>query len=421
MKLKHGTVVIVALLFICCGMAMGVDANRLCIHSGGDYFITGHTPYAPNSGGGKYFPSFTHIPTTKAGGDQYPWKIKGWAWTGMQAGNYGQTWNWCSVLLKSKDTPYSSMATFPYPALYTQGMTHSGPPPIVYNLFIPSSVTQLPGIPATFSVVSALFPAPSSMGGFDQYMNIFAGCEMTMVIPSTTPYYSMEFAYIISSAPLLVESSHSIWEYVWDCTGPNEQYLVYSHPNLDCTGTLGGNKGRNYSLSSSGYWPNTCTGGDTEWAMCLFVEDALCIPVNVCPNSGGPFAPYGFDVGSGTVTPFATSGLFSLQAMYESYANPGDSYWMLACLAQSPAIPYGKKGYRVPGWEFITDIFASLPLWMGTVAPGYPGGMYGTTVGGHSMAIPAGPQSNIYGLELVFYGFSTSGGAPTAGFMATFF
>lgn len=427
MKLRRWNLMIAAVVFLFSGAAMGVDANRLCIHNGADYYVIGHDHSAINCGGGKYFPSFTHIPATQMGGQRYPWKIKGWAWIGMQAGVYGDRWNWSSVLQKSKDNPYSSMMTWPYPALYTQGMTHSGSPPGLYNLVVPSTVTQLPGIPSNFTAVGLGMIAPCSANGFDQYMNIIAGCELSMVIPSTAPYYSMEFAFILSGTTLLLESSHSVWQYVWENTGPIGQYLGVTQSNPDCTGTLGGNKGRNYSLiggvssPTGGYWANNCTGGNVEWAMGLFVEDAVCIPTNVSPNPTGPFATYGFDVGSGTVTPFVTSGVHSVQGMFESYAYSGHTYQMLACLASSPAVPYGPLRYRIPGWDAITDLFVNTPIWQATVAPGYPGGMYGSTVGGHTGVVPSGPQPSLYGAELTFFGFDIGGGPPTAGFTVTYF
>ena len=161
--------------------------------------------------------------------------------------------------------------------------------------------------------------------------------------------------------------------------------------------------------------------------MCLFVRDAVCIPTNVYPGVAGPFGAYGFDVGSGTVTPNLSSGQFSLQAMYESFEYTGHSYTLLAAspLLSNP-LPYEPHNYRVPGWDLFTDAFVSYhPVWMATVAGGYPAAMYGTTVGGHTIVVPTGLQPALVGAELIFYGFDYTGGPtngpPTAGYMVTYF
>ena len=103
--------------------------------------------------------------------------------------------------------------------------------------------------------------------------------------------------------------------------GPNNQYVLLSGDELDCLGGPG-NKGRNYSLISdadNGYywfWNNACSGAAQEWAMCLFVCDTVTIPVNA-PSNSGPFAAYGFDVGSPTVTPLLSSNCIMLGFMTE--------------------------------------------------------------------------------------------------------
>lgn len=435
MKLGKWTLAIAAVALILGGTAMAVDANRICINNGSDYYIIGYDHNYLNCGGGKYFPSYAHVNATEdcsTGICYYPWKLQGWAWAGMQAGLYGPDWHWTTALQKSLDAPYSTQMTFAYPFNYFTGANvHSGAPNNVYGGTTPSSIYALSSVPSSLSAVGVGMTFPSSAGGFDSYMNIIAAGEADWSIPSTQAYYGWLFAFTYPGAsPLLLHSSYSVWEYVWENTGNpvNGQYLLLDGNSMDCTGTLGGNKGKNYTLIGGmsggyyGYWNNACTGTDSEWSMCLFVKDAVVVPTNVNNNGSGPYASYGFDVGSATVTPNGTSGLFTLQAVYESYEQPGKSYWLLACLPQlSSPITYGPFHYRVSGWDFITNIFSTLPFWMGTVAPGYPACMFGSTVGGHSIAIPAGPQPAIGGTVLTWYGFSTTGQPPTAGFTTTFF
>jgi len=437
MKLGKWTLAIAAVALILCGttMAQSLTANRICIHNGSDYYIIGYDHTAANCGGGRYFPSFSHFASTEycdpvSGLCYYPWKILGWMIAGMQAANYSQDWHWSSVMVKSVDNPYSSMMTFMYPQLFTAGFTHSGPPPVVYNLECPSSLTLLSGAPSNFSPVGYLFPAPCSMGGFDNYMNIIALAESDYTIPSTLPYYGWLFAWTYDIAsPLILTSNHSIWTYAWENTGAlnNGQYNLLDGNSMDCTGTLGGNKGRNYSLIGADaggiyYWANNCTGGDSDWCHCVLVKDSVTIPVNVNPNGSGVYGTYGFDVGSATLTPFATSGVWTAQALFESVEYDQHVYGMLASIKQTPAVTYGMAHYRVPGVDFVTDLFIQLlPYFQAQVNVGLPAAMFGTTIGGFTIAIPAGPQPNVYGLELQFFGWDLSHGAPTAAFTATMF
>ncbi|MFH2000416.1 MAG: hypothetical protein ABIK28_12090 [Planctomycetota bacterium] len=91
---------------------------------------------------------------------------------------------------------------------------------------------------------------------------------------------------------------------MWENTGhsTSQQYLLFNDKSMDCTGFSGGNKGKGYSLMGGlpggyyAYWNNSCTGVHAELGMCLFVKDAVCIPVNVRPAGVDPFATYGFDV-----------------------------------------------------------------------------------------------------------------------------
>lgn len=437
MNLRKWTWIIIAATVVLCttATAQTITANRLCIHNGADYYVTGYDHSSPNCGMGRYFPSFTHAASTEycdpgSGVCYYPWKILGWMVTGLQAAAYGPDWHWSSCMVKSVDNPYSSMMTFMYPYLYTQGLLHSGPPPVVYNLEVPSSITT----PSGFSPIGYLFPAPCSMGGFDQYMNIIAAVESHWTIPSTTPYYSWLFAWTYDIAsPLMLTSNHSIYSYTWENTDKgglytnNGQYLLIDGDSMDCTGTLGGNKGRSYTLIGAGgggifSWPNLCTGVQIEMAMCVLVKDSVTIPVNVNQNGSGPYGAYGFDVGGGTITPFATSGQWTVQGLFESVEYDQHVYGLLASMKATPSVTYGAINHRVPGVDFVTGVFIQLmPYLQAQVNVGLPAAMFGTTIGGYTIPIPAGPQPAVYGLELQFFGWDLSGGPPTAAFMATFF
>lgn len=402
------------------------QSNSLCINDGGEYFVTSIDHSLPNNGGGKYFPSFTHCPAQSIGTpNSWPWKISGWEFTGMQGNNFGSTWVWKSCLQKSTDLPYSTTMTFPYPSNYINGsMAHSGPPAPLYSDVIPSTVPIVSGLGYLF---------PSTFGGFDIYMNIFATAAGSWVIPSTAPYYSWRFAFVGASG-ITVPSGCSIWEFVWENQGPYKQFLSFSGSETDCTGYSGGNKGKNYSLgsefdnSSFYYWNNSCTGGEVEWDMCLHVDDAVSIPVNK-PGTGSstnPFATYGFDVGSATVTPYASSNSAYLQVMTEDQCSPPSSPRVLLAAyahSQPKTIPYGTKGYRLPhSWDMFTDVFASLtPVWAHQLNPGYPSSMFGTTTGGHSIAVPIDASLGLQGLELCFSTFSQNGLYPSASFMVTYF
>lgn len=402
---------------------MGSDFNRLCMHSGGDYYVFGGQHSTPDGGGGKYFPSFSHIASMPDASGKYPWKLKGWAWAGMQAGAYGPTWRWCSVLQKSKNNPYSTQMTFSYPINYFNGtVSPTGAPLNVNYDTVPTTVTQLSTVPSGFGGVGLKMCYPSSYQGVDSYMNIIAGCDETWAIPSTMPYYSWMFSYHLPGGePLLLESSYSIWNYIWENTGPYPQYLSMSR-NMDCTGQAGGNKGKNYSMigglpapSDWSYWPNMGTGGKYEWVIELMVDDALCIPTNVVSS----IPNYNFDVGTATVTPNLSSGQFTMQAMYQSHAQSGHTYGLLASMpALSSPVVYGHNKYRLPGWDVMTDFFASLwTVWTATVLPGY----YWGTVGGHSIKLPVGNVPSLVGSEVTFFGFDTVQGPPTAGYTVTYF
>jgi hypothetical protein len=434
---KHLPWLIVALVLLCGIAHSQVMANRLCLHNGSEYYMIGFDHGTANMGAGRYFPSFTHRPALGVGGSgstTWPWKIRGWSWTGMMASQYGPTWYWESFLQKSVDNPWATTMSWDYPVNYALGIEpHSGLPRLIYgsNLFSPP-------LPSYVHTQEVRFP--SSYGGFDSSLNIFVVAGETWILSSTLPYYGYEFGLVFSPFEALhVRSNASIWEYVFNSQGPLCQYMVLSGNEEDCLGGPG-NKGRSYSLFTPGdcgytcFFFNLCHGVDTEWAMCLFVEDAVCIPVNEsgATNPSNPFASYGFDIGVSAITPLHSSGECKLRIMTEDYANPGGgrvllagSPWidMIPFGTPAPGIPYGPVGFRMPHtWDLLADFFSSLTsLWYHETKPGYPAGVFGTTTGGHSEAIPVPPLPGFVGFEIFFCSFSTKGNAPSAGFMVTLF
>jgi len=76
--------------FLCLSAtAQSLDYNQLCIHNGGEYWVQGIDHSDPEMGGGKYYPSFAHWAAEGMGTSPdftWPWRIRGWAWTGMQTG-----------------------------------------------------------------------------------------------------------------------------------------------------------------------------------------------------------------------------------------------------------------------------------------------------------------------------------------------
>ena len=159
-----------------------IQANTLCVQAGGAYYVNGPFYGYPNHGGSKYFPSYAHIPAAPMSSTNlvYPWKLAGWAWTGMQANNMGPTWYWETCLQSSMDNPGSPGMSFDYPVLFCTGaVPHSGSPAPTYGGNIPSSVPIVGGHAWLF---------PSSMGGWDAYLNVFSVGAASWVIPSTAPF-----------------------------------------------------------------------------------------------------------------------------------------------------------------------------------------------------------------------------------------
>lgn len=402
-----------------------LTSAKLCLHNGGDAYVNNPLHGFPNEGGGRYFPSFTHWTATPNEYGNCPWKIHGWCWSGMQGKLPISNWYWAACLQKSMDNPYSPSMSFDYPALYCTGqVSHHGLPMPIYGGAVPTSIPVL-------GVSGFLFP--SSMGGFDAHLNIFAAAAASWIIPSTQSFYAYDFAFVWDCASAFtVPSAYSIWEHVWVQKGPANQYLVLSNDEIDCLGAPG-NKGRCYSLPNNYdgsylmYWHNACNGVGVEWAMCLFVCDAVTMPVNVpgTANPTNPYSAYGFDVGIATLTPLLSSGCVSLGFMTEDGKGIGGGRVVLAAFAGAPCIgPYGKNKYRVPhGFDVLTTLtIGAAPLFMHYPGPGYPACMYGTTQGAHSNCIPFPPDPALLCAEIRYSSFATNPGMPmSASFMATYF
>jgi hypothetical protein len=430
---KHFFVSILAFILLCSMADSQIMANRLCFHNGGEYYVSAYDHGSPNDAVGRYFPSYTHraaLGVGEPGNWTWPWKIRGWSFTGMMAFAYGPTWYWETLLQKSKDNPWSASMTWNYPVNFALGIVpHEGWPVPIYFGYL--NIAQLPSY-----VQGQQFFFPSSSNGFDQYLNIFALTNATWHIPSTIPFYGFDFGLMVNpSAAFLVPSDHSIWEYIYESQGPFLQYCVLSGNELDCLGG-GGNKGMSYSIALQGdtaytvYYRNKCTGTSAEWAMCLFVEDAVSIPVNDpgVTNWPNPFRAYGFDAGIAAITPLYSSEVRRLRIMTEDYAHAGGGRVLLAGSpwkdlipfgTTAKCLPYGPAGYRLPhAWDVITDFFSSFAsLWYHETNPGYPSGVFGTTTGGHSQGIIMRPYPAVIGLEIFISTFSANGHAPSAAFM----
>ena len=416
-----------ALLFGSAADAQTIAANKLCIHNGSEYYVNGGFYGYPNHGSCRYFPSFTHFAATSKDnlGIVYPWKLAGWSWSGMQANVYGPTWYWENALQSSTDNPGATTMSFDYPALYCNGTVNvSGVPGPIYGGNIPSTVPTVGGYTWLF---------PSSMGGWDNYLNIFATGAASWTIPSTAPFYGWLFAFTWDCASAVtLPSSNSIWQFDWVMKGTYGQYVLMDGDCPDCLGGAG-NKGRNYSLISdadNGYiwsWGNSGTGVQQEWAMCLFVCDAVTVPVNVPggAGAGNPFLSYGFDVGAATITPLLSSNCVQLGFMTEDYTGLGGNRVALAAFAFWPTVgPYSLYNYRVPhGWDVLTNLFLGIaPLFMHSPTVGYPAAMFGTTIGAHSTLMPFPADPALMCSELRYSTYAMGKGQPmSASYMVTYF
>jgi hypothetical protein len=436
MKLGKWVLGIAALGLILGGVAEAqtFNANSLCLNGGSGYQYTGPFWGYPNHGAAKYFPSFAHIPSTSVNqaGFVFPWKLAGWGWTGTQGNTTGPTWYWETCLQSSADNPYGTAMTFDYPLLFCNGtLSHSGFCAPIYGGQVPSSVPV---------VGTNNYQFPSSMGGWDAYLNVFAVAGASWMIPSTAPNTAYDFGLFFGAgcaSAITLPSSDSIWEFVWCMKGPYGQYMVFSCEG-DCNGPAwwAGQKGRNYTIGMDGdngyywYWTNGCTGTGEEMDMCLFVCDAITIPVNI-PGAywGQPFTGYGFDVGIATLTPYLSSGALQLGFMSEDYTGNGGSRVVLASFGLMAGPPYGKQNNRVPhGWDVLTDLYVNnlAPIFMHTPAFGYPGSMFGTTCGAHSTFLPFPPEPSLMCAEIVYSSYPL-GAIPnyspplSAGFRVTYF
>jgi hypothetical protein len=330
------------------------------------------------------------------------------------------------MLQGSVDNPYQTAMTFDYPVLYCLGTSpHTGHPWVVYG------ATQT-NLPAPFDYKDWSFP--SSLGGFDDYFNVFEYGATSWSVPSTQPFYGWNFGFIFETSGMaFLPSNVSIYQYTYEGWGTSGQYQLLSGNEMDCTQLLGGNKGKNYYLGSVGdtnwffYQANDCTGGQAMWAMCLFLEDAVTFPVNRAgaTNSSNPYEDQGFDAGVATLMPNMSSTQWSFQALYEDYDSDGDSY---ICIGSIPALGtqnWKKAGQRLPGrftGDPVAQLFYSLnPLVKGTVNSGFAACQWATTVGGLGpFPIP------FYDLiakcfEVRLWGFNINDNEPTAGFMFTMF
>lgn len=428
---KWGLVVVALALFFCgSAMSQTFQANQLCMQNGGEFYYHGASWGYPNHGGAKYFPSYAHRVASPfvnlVGTTVYPWKIAGWEWRGMQATISGPTWYWETLLQRSMDNPYATTMSYDYPYLFCTGQipANGGPKP-VYGGVVPTTVPVVGGHRWQF---------PSSMGGWNAYLNIFATLGASFMVPSTTPFYGVKFAISWNCASALtVPSSHSILEFLWaNKGGPFGQYLTKSGDEVDCLGGRG-NPGRNYSITCDAdngkywYWNNSGAGVDDEWAFCLQVCDAITIPVNVPggQTTRNPFLSYGFDVGIPCLFPKLSTNCVQLGFMTEDYTGLGTSRIVLASFAGWPCVgPYGKQDYRIPhGFDVLTSLFMNLaPVFMHTLAPGYPASMMGTTTGGHSILLPFPADPVLMCAEIRYSSFPVGAVHPmSASYMSTYF
>jgi hypothetical protein len=424
-----------AALLILGGSAFAqIEANRLCLHNGSEYYSNaGWMPHTSvNDGAGGYFPSYTHWAPTEGPGGDYPWKIRGFAWSGMQGNNYGCDWYWGELLATSVDNPYATAMTFDYMRNYCTGLSpHAGHPWVVYG-------GTHDTLPAPFLSKDMVFP--SSTGGFDDYLNAFVAVATGFNTTSVQPFYGWNFAFTWPTSGMeYVPSQTSIYFFTWENfeigSQGYAQYQLLSGNEMDCTQLLGANKGHNHYLGAVGdtnwffYQNNTCTGGQAKWEMCLFLEDAITFPLNTpgATNAANPYQADGFDVGIATVCPNMSSTQWTHQIYYEDYDSPGDNYLAIGSIPAFNAKSSPWSGYRFPGslW-FHGDPVAALYLAASvitqtTVNSGFTAAVFGTTVGGVSLPYP------FFDLiakcfEVRIWGFNTSNFRPEgAGFMFCMF
>ncbi|MBU0754427.1 MAG: hypothetical protein KJ645_04765, partial [Planctomycetes bacterium] len=431
------TLVLVALILLGgTAMAQQINANRLCLHNGAEYFIGLTDKTGDNTGCGKYYPAPQHWAgkgQNPGPNNHWPWKLQGWAWSANQGYIYGPTWYWVTTLGYSVDNPYATTMTWPYPFMHFAGLTHNGFPGHIYSHVYPVAAP------------SVLFKrrtiVPSSLGGLDATdANNLAFGATTFTIASTAPLYGWNFGYSGPAASAFtLPSNISIYQYVYEGLGPYGQYQALSANEWDCTSATGGTKGRNHMLfRDDNYiytYTNPCTGGFITWGMCLFVTDAVAIPVNIPgalnPHNPFAYAGYTFDVGEGCVTPLSSSNQLQFQMTYEDYQNPGTSRFMLMGSpwvnyvplgVKANCIPFGPVGNRLAHTvDALTDTaFTLLPFTVSGASGLYPACMWGTTIGALG-GIPLPLPNYFGGLEIKFTGISTTGRTPSASFHVTYF
>jgi hypothetical protein len=430
MRLGKVTFALAALLILCGTASAQIEANRLCLYNGSEYYSNaGWMPHTSvNDGAGGYFPSFAHWASTEDPSGDYSWKVRGYAWSGMQGPNtFGNTWVWGKMLQGSVDNPYATTMTFDYPVLYCLGtVPHTGHPWVVYG----GTQTNLP-VPFDFKD----WTFPSSFGGFDDYFNVFEYFSTAWDVSSTLPWYGWTFSLTGGpTAATYLGSTISIYQYTYENFGPHGQYQLLSGNEMDCTQIEGGQKGKNYYLGSVGdtnwffYNSNDCTGGQNQWAMCLFLEDAITFPINRlgATNASNPYAADGFDVGVATLMPNMMSTAWSFQALYEDYNADGDQHLCIGSIPSLGTQNWKKAGYRLPG-RFSSDPVAQLfyalnALTRGTTASGFVAPVFGTMVAGLGpFPIPFyDPIAKCF--EVRLWGFNINKNLPSgAGFMFTMF
>lgn len=463
MRLGKWVLGIAALGLLFCGTATAqYNPNELCINAGAQTWAGGPGPGGygfPNHGMGKYFPSFTHWTGTEGfTTGVYPWKINGWGWNCMQGSFANSNWYWSTCLHKGWDNPYdiTVYGTAPnthqgmawdYPLLWCNGTGDNGAlPDFIWGGTMPGILPAIGGDHG--------FIFPSSYQGDDQYWNVFAVSTGNVNTTVPTPYTIWSFAISGSCQGIwTVPSSHSVYEYVWDCRPQTStsQYLNISAYEYDCTGTIGGlvgNKGRNYTITgdfdNGKYWG---WGASIEAGMCLLLCDVVTIPVNSPGSNRGmnPYAAYGFDVGSATVTPFASSGCVILKFMSQANQAPGlvrvvtgalhypisgsPWTWSNQCLTG-----WSIWGWRVPhAWDLVTNLLiGAAGTFIHVPANGYPAQFFASSVGAHTpypVPMPIDPFLQCRELHFATMQFPISGhpiypdqqdGPPSASFMPTY-
>jgi hypothetical protein len=427
MKLGKWVLGIAALTLILGGTA-DAQNSKLCLHNGSEYYYGGAGYHCfDNHCASKYFPAYTHLPGLNKSlfppqpfpAVDFPWKIAGWAWDGMQGfGTSGPIWYWETCLMYCRDNPRFQKTTetfdmtFDYPVVFCTGLGHTGAPYPIYGGTIPNTV------PAPWG--GNEFQSPSSCGPNNPYRNIFALGAGSWNISGTQPGYGFQFAFTLPcDYPIMVPSvagtdpctCTSIWETVYMCKGQNEQYVLFSGNEGDCNiadRSDDGNKTRNYSIIGDcdgnwlWYWNNTCDGRGEEFGLCLMLCDTVTIPVNAPAGPDGlganPFQALGFDVGPGSLTPYKTEGCALAGFMTDDgtpYGACGALRFILAGFGACPqGFQYAKGGrFKIHHpWNLLTDVFVGIAgVFIHGTAPGYPACCFGTTCGGNSLILGPWP------------------------------